>query len=347
MNNQQLRRFESHPQFQYCQNVRSFEQARFAYYLSTKWVSNDDAAKILLRDRAANLLLPYTRLELAKSVKRLERFRPDVVIVTATYNRLKRLERLYESIATQRFEGRVAWVIVENGSTDGTVPRLLAWSREHSWITCLPYKSAFGYATPTRNRGLAFVQTCLYKNYKETFVWVVDSDDYIYDENVLNELYSAAKRHKAVMTHGYAVVRYEDNKGNLLTTNTIPRNIGRSFPAVPSLKDELEMGPQVLSAFLPALNLRHFHYPDEFTMEDDTLNRRIMAYSFKHRLRIQTIRHPCLLKTFHADSMTNINNIIGRQDIEVQLGPKTVRGIRAQVVLGLQYVRDYFTRERI
>jgi len=102
-----------------------------------------------------------------------------------------------------------------------------------------------------------------------------------------------------------------------------------------------------LSALLPCALLRHFYYPDEFTMEDDTLNQRIMIYALKHRLKIQAIQYPCIVKIFHAGSMANINDLVGRQDIEIQLGPKIVRGIRAQTVLGLNYTRDYFTKEEI
>ena len=342
-----IRRFELHPQYHYCQDVRLFQQARFAYYLSTQSISHDEARPVFLLDRKNNLFTVPGDIELVKNIERLEQCKPDVVVITTTYNRIDRLNRLYNSVLTQDFSGRIAWVIIENGSTNGTQQQLSEWSRMHKWIVCLQYKSAFGYATPARNRGLALVQMCLHKGYRDVFVWVVDSDDYLHNDRVVAELYSVAKRHPSVMTHGYAVVRYEDARGNLLAINTIPRNIGRGFPTVPSLKDELEMGPQVLSAMLPGVFLRHFYYPDEFTMEDDTLNQRIMAYALKPRLKIQAIPYPCLVKTFHAGSMANINDLIGRQDIEVQLGPKVVRGIRAQAVLGLQYIRDYFTREGI
>lgn len=347
MNQALARKFKLHPQYRYCQDVQMFQKARFAYYLSTQSVSHDESRAVFFRDQERHILTAPSNVQMIKGLEKLERCKPDVVIVTATHARVKRLLNLYESIAAQRFQGRVAWIIVENGSTDGTRGQLSEWSRGHKWIVSLLYEPAFGYATPARNRGLAFVQMCLHQNYKDVYVWVVDSDDYLHNEHVISELYSAAKRHTAVMTHGYTIVRYEDAKGDLLTVGTIPRDIGKSFPAVSSLKDELEMGPQVLSALLPGAYLRHFYYPDEFTMEDDALNRRIMAYALKHRLKIQAIRYPCLVKTFHLNSMTNVNDAVGRQDIEIQLGPKMVRGIRAQVVLGLQYVRDYFTREEI
>lgn len=39
MNHALIRRFELHPQYHYCQDVRLFQQARFGYYLATHAVS--------------------------------------------------------------------------------------------------------------------------------------------------------------------------------------------------------------------------------------------------------------------------------------------------------------------
>jgi len=347
MNEALKRSFEGHPQTRYSQDINWFQQVHFAYYLSTASLSNAAAEEGFQRDRESHLFLPSSNADFAQNIEKLENYSPDVVIVTSTHDRIASLQRLHVSIARQRFRGRIAWLIIANGAPDTTVRQLSEWSRHHRWVVCLQYRSALGYAAPARNRGLAFVQMCLHKCYKTMYTWAVDSDDHLHNDFAVRELYAVAQRHPAVMTHGYAAVRYQDDEGRSITVNTIPRNIGRSFPAVLTLKDELEMGPQVLSGLLPCAYLPHFYYPDEFTMEDDTLNRRIMAYAFKYRLKIGTVTYPCLLKTFHANSMTKISDAVGRQDVEAHLGPRTVRGIRAQIVLGLQYMRDYFTREGV
>lgn len=333
-----------HRQFLYCQNVDSFQLARFAYYLNKQSVSHQAASSIFVRDLSIGSFSYDANID--QSLERLSRSNADVIIVTATHNRADHLLSLYKSIQSQQFNGRIGWVIIENGSTDGTLEQLKQWSKDNPSIIYLAYKDAFGYASPARNRGLALIQLALRHSYKKQFIWMVDSDDIIHNEFAVRELYKTA-RPESTMTHGYAMIRYEDEHGNLVTENTIPRNIGAGFPVVPSLKDEFEMGPQVLSALMPTACIPHFYYPDEFTMEDDTLNQRIMAWSKVHGSRIRSIDFPCLTKTFHYRSMSGANDQVGDPEIRVQLGPKIVTGIRAQAVMGLLHVRDFFAREDI
>jgi len=334
-----------HPQYRYAQDRRIFQKVRFAYYLNPRAVSNDDVKHLFIADIGSQSF--EESYDIGRNFEKFEQFVPDVVIITATCDRIDRLKILYESIISQRFSGKIGWVIIENGSTDGTVEQIAEWSKHHEGIVYLQYRFPFGYAAPARNRGLAFVQWSSRFRTQEQYVWVIDSDDYIHNEFVIRELYAAAVRYPSVMTHGYAVCRYEDEQGNVITMNTIPRDIGQEFPAVRTLKDELEAGPQILSAMIPQSYIPYFYYPDEFTMEDDTLNRRIMAQAIKQRLRITAIPFPCMFKTFHFRSMSGINQMVGVPGISIQLGPVQVSGIRAQIVQGLLYARDYFTREGI
>lgn len=344
---QERRTFDltSHPQFRYSQDRRRFQKVRFAYYLDPRSVSHEHVRHLFLRDINHRQFDQSYYLE--RNLEKFERFDPDVVIVTATHDRVDRLITLYESILSQRFAAKIGWVIVENGSTNGTVSQITTWAKNHAGVVYLQYHSPLGYAAPARNRGLAFVQWGSRHRSRQRYVWVIDSDDYIHNEFVIKELYGAAVKHPGTMTHGYAVCRYEDTEWKLITMNTIPRNIGSGFPAVQMLKDEFEAGPQVLSALIPLNYMSYFYYPNEFAMEDDTLNRRIMAWTAKQRSKITAIPFPCLFKTFHFRSMSGSNEMIGDPGISVQLGPVRVSGIRAQIVMSLLYVRDYFTREEI
>jgi hypothetical protein len=128
---------------------------------------------------------------------------------------------------------------------------------------------------------------------------------------------------------------------------TIPRNYNSLFPSVAKLKDEFDLGPQILSSLVCCDFLPHFRYPNEFTMEDDALNRRIMAWSLNNKAKIKSVKVPYLVKTFHKNSLSTRNEKIGDKELKVMLGGNLIRGIRAQVVIGLLHVRDFFTKENI
>lgn len=332
-----------HRQFLYCQNVHSFQKERFAYYLNKQPVSYKTAYNVFANDQLSGSLHPSTNLETA--LKKLTNCNADVFIVTASCNRAEHLQDLFTTIQQQLFSGRLAWVIIDNGSTDDSAEVLETWSKDCPWIIHLRYNNAFGYASPARNRGLALVQLATKYSMKKQFVWMVDSDDRIHNEFVIHELYRSSLHSPTAMTHGFAICLYENNKGKLITSNTLPRDIGHGFPNVPSLKDEFEMGPQLISGLIPTHKIPFFYYPDEFTMEDDTLNQRIMLWTRKHGEKIQPINFPCTVKTFHFNSMSGSNDLVGDEKIQVTLGPKTVTGVRAQAVLGLLHIRDYYTRE--
>ena len=336
--------FRRHPQFRYSQDINRFLSARLAYYLDRQTVSHDDVLTQFRSDALYRLRVGY---DLQGQLEKFERFDPDVVIVTTTYDRATSLVRLYDSIIAQQFSPKIGWVIVENGSSDTTLAQIAAWARWHAGVVFLTYQKSFGYAAPVRNRGLAFVQWASRFRTQDRYIWVIDSDDAIHNEFAVAELYSAAKRISAALTHGFAVCRYEDRYGALIALNTIPREIDRAFPGVLTLKDELDAGPPLLAGMICHHYLDHFYYPDEFTMEDDALARRIMAWSINNRLPVTSIYYPTLLKTFHEQSMSGANARVGNRDIIMRLGPIVVGGIRAQIVQGLIHARDFFTREGV
>lgn len=319
-------------------------RARLRYYLSRARVSHDDVRRALRRDQRRFLV---NGNELQDISERLERFSPDVVIVTATHNRYAHLERLFGVISKQRFSGKIGWIVVENGSTDRTVDVLARWETLYPGFAFLRYSRPFGYAAPARNRGLAFAQWVLRHRTRRNFIWVIDSDDTLFDEYVLHDLVSIARARSSALVHGFADCTYSGADGQLIVRNTIPRDTGSFFPSVPTLKDEFECGPQIISGVIDTELLPNFYYPDEFTMEDDTLSRRIMAWVAKERGDICAVNRATIRKSFHIASMSGINSRIGSVADVAQLGPIQVTGIRAQIVRGLIHARDYFTREGV
>ncbi|MFB9843918.1 glycosyltransferase family A protein [Mucilaginibacter ginsenosidivorans] len=332
-----------HPQYFYAQNPETFKRARLSYYTSKKKIDQSFVRKLFLDEYRSRFLDQYFH---KLNLEKLKNIKADIIIITATFNRAHTIEKLFLSIINQKFPGNICWIIIDNGSTDATAQLLASYQTDLN-IIYLKYSAPFGYASPSRNRGLAFAYAFLKKQTGLKYYWVIDSDDYIHNEYVLKNLYTISRRHRSVITHGFAVTNYEDNNGIIITQNTIPREINSAFPMVPTLKDEFETGPQNLAAIVDCNFLPYFYYPDEFTMEDDALNQRIMAYCFKRKLKIIALDTPCLVKTFHLNSMSGSNNTIGNQDLMMGVGPMTVKGVRAQVVIGLLHLRDYFTRQSV
>ena len=56
-------------------------------------------------------------------------YRYTYTVFTATYNRAHTLHRVYESLAAQTFRD-FEWVVVDDGSQDGTRARVASWARE-------------------------------------------------------------------------------------------------------------------------------------------------------------------------------------------------------------------------
>ncbi len=109
-----------------------------------------------------------------------------LTVFTPTYNREKLLPRLYESLLSQ--SGRdFEWLIVDDGSTDGTEELVKSWIRDGS-LQIRYYKKKNGGKMKAHNRGVALSRT-------ELFV-CLDSDDYFTRtavDDILREWRNASK----------------------------------------------------------------------------------------------------------------------------------------------------------
>ena len=94
---------------------------------------------------------------------------PGITIFTPTYNRVDTLRRLYESIANQKYDN-IEWIIVDDGSTDGTEDLVASLIKEGTVEIRYFYKSNGGKHTAL-NLGI-------HEASKEYF-FCVDSDDYL------------------------------------------------------------------------------------------------------------------------------------------------------------------------
>ena len=338
--------FETHPQYEAVQSLASFKDWRLSIFSDR---SQCRASKSLSRLCKSISAINNSELNIHTAIENLRRINPELCVITASRNRSQKLARLALQLDEVRRQVNLAWIIIDNGSSYDSQQLLIHLSTKAAWIIPILYKYPFNYAAPARNHGLLLAQAAFYNGYKQKYVWVLDSDDEVYTGAPLRELISVLKRRQSViMCHGFAVGKYHNLNRMPITEITIPRPTSRNFPEVLSLKDEFDAGPQLLSGIIPLSHVTWFTYPNEFTFEDDTLNQRIMLWAQKYDRKIVGIREPIMIKHFHDDSMSVQNEKLAKTKNDFQqLGPSKVYGIRAMVVRGLIFMRDYFARERL
>lgn len=91
-----------------------------------------------------------------------------ITVFTPTYNRVYSLPRLYQSLCVQSFVD-FEWLIVDDGSTDGTKQLIEKWSNEESFIRY--YRQERGGKHRAINLGV--------QQAKGELFFIVDSDDYL------------------------------------------------------------------------------------------------------------------------------------------------------------------------
>lgn len=100
-------------------------------------------------------------------------FTYKITVFTPTYNRAYILEQLYRSLQRQTYSG-FEWLIVDDGSTDGTEALIAGWLEEKNSFPIRYYKQENGGKCRAINKGLSLARGELFFN--------VDSDDYLTDD---------------------------------------------------------------------------------------------------------------------------------------------------------------------
>ena len=96
-----------------------------------------------------------------------------ITVFTPTYNRAYIIETLYRSLQRQTFTD-FEWLVVDDGSSDGTEALFAKWSREETRFPIRYYKQPNGGKCRAINRGLDLAEGELF--------FTVDSDDYLTDD---------------------------------------------------------------------------------------------------------------------------------------------------------------------
>lgn len=121
---------------------------------------------------------------------------PDVTVVVAVYNPGANIDGLLESLRAQSLgPGRLEVVLVDDGSTDGTLQRLesLATTRPYLVVRSIPNS---GWPGRPRNVGLDVA--------RGEFVFFADHDDEFFPES-LARMVSMARQHRSDIVYGKVV----------------------------------------------------------------------------------------------------------------------------------------------
>ena len=97
-----------------------------------------------------------------------------ITIFTPVYNRKDTLLRLYESLKRQTVK-EFQWIVVDDGSTDGTKELMADFTREEAVDIIYEYQENSGKMRAV-NRGVQLAQG--------EYFFIVDSDDYITDNSI-------------------------------------------------------------------------------------------------------------------------------------------------------------------
>ena len=97
-----------------------------------------------------------------------------LTVFTATYNRGYCLNLVYESLVRQTNSGFI-WMIIDDGSSDGTVSLIQEWIKENKIEIQYLYQE---------NQGMNSAHNNAYANIKTPWNVSIDSDDYMPDDAV-------------------------------------------------------------------------------------------------------------------------------------------------------------------
>lgn len=128
-----------------------------------------------------------------------------LTVFTPTYNRVHTLPRLYESLTRQNTND-FEWVIVDDGSNDGTANLIKQWQEEHRINVIYVFQAHKGKAV-AHNKGAEIAKSPLFI--------CVDSDDYLVEDGIstiINCWQVAGNKNGIAGIIAYKAIRQSDGK---------------------------------------------------------------------------------------------------------------------------------------
>lgn len=108
----------------------------------------------------------------------------DITVFTPVYNRIDTIERVYNSLRQQTFRN-FEWVVVDDGSTDGSFDKIIYLSKDEHDFKITFYQNSHGGKHRAVNKGLELAKGRLF--------FMLDSDDWL-TPNALEIVISWEKR---------------------------------------------------------------------------------------------------------------------------------------------------------
>ena len=124
-----------------------------------------------------------------------------ITVITPTYNRGDMLERLYRSLLGQTAKD-FCWLVVDDGSGDGTEALVKRWSEENKIKICYQ-KQENGGKHRALNAGIRRIESPL--------TFIVDSDDYLPEDSIRIILEYHNKFAGTPGICGYSFLRFYSN----------------------------------------------------------------------------------------------------------------------------------------
>lgn len=126
-----------------------------------------------------------------------------ISILTATYNRIDSLSRLYDSLLKQA-NSQFEWVIIDDGSSDDTEKNVKMWRDRSGGFVIRYYKKNNGGKSRAINYGLSECQL-------SDFVLIVDDDEELY-QNAVDIIENYVNKYLYTNCVGMEFLRNDKNK---------------------------------------------------------------------------------------------------------------------------------------
>lgn len=324
--------------------MNSFIKNRLEYY-------QDFQQNYLDKKSFTNNLSDDETKNFYNEIAKLEKLNPKIIILTSSKNRFHFLKDIHNCINSIKWFDNFARVVIDNNSTDETSKYFN--NLKNNRVFHFNYRDKTWYAAPVRNFWLDILQLAFKNSHNDDrYIYILDSDDKIYDEYSLYELLKLTKSRISrklwyIFHHWFTINEYYDENNNFEWNWTHPHDIDSNFPKVDKLKDVYDYWLTTLSSIIPYDVLTSIKYPDERSFEDNWFTHKLYLYATKTNKKINSVLYPVTIKRFHNESMANINNWLPKYSEEnfIQIWEHKVFWGRVDIVKNLQYLRDFFTRE--
>lgn len=208
-----------------------------------------------------------------------------ISIITATYNRKKDLKKLYESLKNNIIDN-LEWIIVDDGSSDGTKEEVTKWIKENKFKIIYKYQNNMGKMSAINN----YINLVSNK-----YLFEIDSDDYLMNDT-LKKVVEDIKNNKDNDIYGFIYLKNVNGK-----TLKIDKNIEKI--SMFDLYNKKNYKGELLILF-DSKKRKEFKYEleekEKFITEGHLFNKMDQKYKY-----LKVINRELLICNYKEDGYTN------------------------------------------